>query len=160
MRLLVQAAAAVHRREVGGIDAPRDVEEALRSQEEAGPRLARAQRRLELCGERIAVELAVKWAVVGRAALHVELQHPGERLDERRLAAAVLADEERDRRVEGDRVDLLDRRDFERIPAPPALLGHAQQVRAGAERTPVRLRHQRNTDTMPTMHGASTSAGR
>ncbi len=49
------------------------------------------------------------------AALGIELRRDGERLDERRLAASVFADEERHARVERDPLDLRERRELVRV---------------------------------------------
>ena len=160
VRLRVQRLTPVDREEVLAVDPRGHVEEALGPQEERIARLVWTECRLQRRGQRVVRELA--WPQLGarRAALKVELEHARKRFDNRRLAASVLADEERDRCVETHRRQLADGWDVERVVVGEPLQGDREQVRAGSEGAAVGLRHQRNTDTIPTMHGARTSAGR
>ena len=101
------------------LDLRGDVEEALGAQEVAGrsaggcPGPAAAQRAEVRLGS------AGREVEVARSALGVEAGRDRDRLDERRLAAAVLADEEGDARIEIERALLFERtdgRDGERVP--------------------------------------------
>ncbi len=96
----------------------REVEEALRAEEERVHRLAlRALEDERLVEPRVRRARRELERLHPSAALGVQLARDGDRLDERRLAAAVVADEERDARVELERrVDeAADRRDLERV---------------------------------------------
>src|SRR5581483_6340181 len=62
-----------------------------------------------------------------RAALGVEARRDGDRLDERRLPAPVLADEERHLRVQRERPELADRGDREGIRVPARDLARVER---------------------------------
>jgi hypothetical protein len=155
VRLLVQRHVAVVR-EVGrvdpaAVDERRDVEEALGAQEVAVARLAGREHGLERAaedGSRHGRQLAgsLQLPALGREAHRLR-----DRLDERRLAAAVVAREQRHGRVaEPQPLHLRDRRDVEREPVSPALRLAAQRedVRAAPVAADVTAaRHER------TVHG-------
>ena len=96
------------------VEVCRDVEEALGPEEVAGPRTARAAHQAQ-----VLMQDGVGWPGRDRhvpaAAFGVESGRDRDRLDQGRLAAAVLAREERHVRVEPQLVELPDRGDREGI---------------------------------------------
>ncbi len=113
--LLVQRPAAVRGDGIGDLlDVRRDREEALRPQEVAGPGTGRAAYQAEVPVQR-GVRGTGRDGHVLTAALSVETGGDSDRLGQRRLAAAVLAGQQRHRGVEWKLVQLAHRRDRERV---------------------------------------------
>ena len=156
VRLLVQRHVAVERevrRELAAaVDEARDVEEALGPQEVAVARLASRERTGSSApsstGARHGGQLA---RAAQLAALGREAHRLGERLDERRLAGAVVARQQRDGRVEREiaRARGRDRRHVEREPAAPGRLVAPQAGHVGPGAEPPRI--------PPPRHGANRS---
>ena len=115
VRLLVQRDTAVRDDGIEDpLDVGSDVEEALGSEEVAGPRTAGAADEPQVLVEH-RVRRACGYGHVTAAALGVEARGYGDRLDQSRLAAAVVAGEQRHVRVELELVELPDRGNRERI---------------------------------------------
>ena len=162
--LLVQRDVAVER-EVGrervlAVDERGDVEEALGAQVVARARLRPAlQHGLERAVEHRArngrqLARALELAAFGREADRLR-----EQLDQRRLAAAVVAREQRDRRAEVERLDALHRGQLVREARAPGHVLDAlepEQVRARAEAADVAAL-QSLTTIFPTLAPRSRS---
>lgn len=123
MRLLVQRDATIAIDDAGtrpifveSLDLGGDVEVALRAQEEAVARSANpAHRPHEFVQARLRTPRTEPEVL--RAALRVEAREDRDRFDQRGLSRPVLADEERDLRIERELVEGPDRRNRERIRA-------------------------------------------
>ena len=124
--LLVQRDAAVQRQvrreRRAPVDEARDVEEALRAQVVAVARLGRRQDRLQCATHHRVRDRRPFPGALELAALVGEPHRFGDRLDERRLAAAVVAGQQRDRRVQTQVLDRGHGRHGEWKPAPPLRL--------------------------------------
>ena len=153
VRLLVQLHAAVERqvRREGAlaVDVGGHVEEALGAQEVAVARLRPAlEHRLELPAEHGARHGRELAGALELPALRVEADRRRERLDQRRLAGAVVARQQRHGRAEIHAFDRGDRRDVERELAAlhrPADPFQAEQVRARAGAADVPALQMRTT---------------
>src|SRR3954468_5536017 len=162
VRLLVELEAAVERQvgrelalfvHIGG-----DVEEALGAQEIAVARLAPAvharREALDRARDRRQLAPALVLASLGR-----EADRLGDRLDQRRLARAVVAREQRDRRAEIERRERAHRGHAEREPVGGGLALEAQEVRAraGTADVPAPGHQLRRTTILPVFAPASRS---
>lgn len=141
----MQASPSIHGLESLGVDAAGRVEEALGAKEECAPWLVGAWRELERRPERVFGESLEPELRSLRPSLLVEAQRPRQSLDDRRLAAAVLAHQEGDRRVELQTLERLYRghgeRELRLVYVRVRRQPRTQKVRAGAEGSTIWPRH-------------------